>query len=417
MSYILRSAGFAPGGSPSWPLSQPPCWRGFAGAPAPGFSAATVWWQPGDVLALDFANSRYMREGGTASLGAVLSASRTSPATWFTDAGILQPFDANVPAITDRGLYAGGQRVNKCRNFNANPTDLTGVSKAGDAAATLTVVEDSAELAAAGLGGICTSGMAFKLDNSAGSANAQAYVTGNSGNTNPHTMSVYMRSTGSARMVLSSSGGTGWTNSAVYTQRSATVTPANSSQQLVIEAAAGKIVWFILNQLEEATFASPPIVTEGGTGTTRLADALAIPDFAALAAAFGFADGFTVKSRVYFDPAITVTQGIWAFGADSGNYVQGYIAGGGLPRFRLATSGTTRFTLTAGTWATAGWKDVECRAIDGAWQIIATDLAGASDASSFALPALSVGQIGRILSGTGFEMNGPIGEIRVGVAS
>src|SRR5690606_20738143 len=148
--------------------------------------AATAWWRPGDILAFDFANGRYMRDGETASLGAARSASRTSPATWFTDAGILQPFDANVAAITDRGLYAGGQRVNKCRNFNANPTDLTGVSKAGDAAAMLTVVDDSAELAAAGLDGICTSGMAFKFDNSAGTSTSWLYIAGNSGNTNPH---------------------------------------------------------------------------------------------------------------------------------------------------------------------------------------------------------------------------------------
>ena len=102
MSYILRSAGFTPGGSPSWPLSQPPSWRGFAGVPAPGFSAGTIWWQPGDVLALDFVNGRYMREGGAASLAAVLSASRTSPATWFR-----RTFSGPSPQMPRRSRIAG----------------------------------------------------------------------------------------------------------------------------------------------------------------------------------------------------------------------------------------------------------------------------------------------------------------------
>lgn len=408
MSYILRSAGFAPGGSPSWPLSQPPCWRGFAGAPAPGFSAATVWWQPGDVLALDFANSRYMREGGTASLGAVLSASRTSPATWFTDAGILQPFDANVPAITDRGLYAGGQRVNKCRNFNANPTDLTGVSKAGDAAATLTVVDDTAELAAAGLGGICTSGMAFKLDNSAGSANAQAYVTGNSGNTNPHTMSAYMRSTGSARMVLSSSGGTGWTNSAVYTRRSATVTPANSSQQLVIEAAPGVIVWFVLNQLEEASFASPPIVTEGGTGTTRLADAVAVPGFAALVASESLQDGFAGKAIVdvtrLADPA---SRCVFDLGVATGDRVRLDILTDNRIELAIANGGSGPVLQTAALAAT-GQIELEWQARSGASFIRVDGATAAGNSDTFTMPELADAHLGQSRSGAS-ALNGPLG--------
>lgn len=399
MSYILRSAGFTPGGSPSWPLSQPPSWRGFAGVPAPGFSAGTIWWQPGDVLALDFVNGRYMREGGAASLAAVLSASRTSPATWFTQADVLRTFAANAPAITDRGLYAGEQRINKCRNFNANPTDLTGVSKAGDAAATLTLVDDTAELAAAGLGEVCTSGMAFKLDNSAGATNAQAYVTGNSGNTNVHTMSVYMRSTGSVRMVLSSSGGTNWTGPAVYTRLSATVTPANSSQQLVIEAAAGKIVWFVLNQLEEGSFASPPVVTEGGTGTTRLADAITIPDFAATAAASGLEGGFAGEAIVDVTRlADSASRLLWDFGAGISDRACLEIAPDNTVELSVKAAGAGPVLSTAALGST-GQYTLEWQVLSGASAIKVNGAVAASSSATFTMPSLTDGYIGQSRSG------------------
>lgn len=408
MSHIQRSPAFPPGGYPSWPLSQPPCWRGFAGAPAPGLPAATAWWRPGDILAFDFANGRYMRDGETASLGAVLSASRTSPATWFTDAGILQPFDANVAAITDRGLYAGGQRVNKCRNFNANPTDLTGVSKAGDAAAMLTVVDDSAELAAAGLDGICTSGMAFQFDNSAGTSTSWLYIAGNSGNTNPHTMSVYMRSTGSARMVLSSSGGTGWMSSASYTRRSATVTPANSSQQIVIEVAAGKVVWFILNQLEEGSFASPPIVTDGGTGTTRLADAVTVPGFAALAASGSLQDGFAGKAILdvtrLTDPA---SRCIFDLGVATGDRVRLDILTDNRIELAIANGGSGPALQTAALAAT-GEVEIEWQVKSGASFIRIGGTTAAENSDSFTMPELADAHLGQSRSGAS-ALNGPLG--------
>lgn len=209
--------------------------------------------------------------------GNILSVTRSSGIILPNKAGVMQSLDNNTLPRTDRGLYANEQRTNKCRNFNANPTDLTGMAKAGNAAATLTLVDDTAELAAAGLDDICTSGMVFKLDNSFGGATTSyVYLPGYCGNTNPHTMSVYMRATSSARIVLSTSGGTRWSVPAIYTRRSATVTPANATQQLVIEVAAGGIVWFILNQLEEGSFASPPIVTAGAPATRLASDIRAV---------------------------------------------------------------------------------------------------------------------------------------------
>ncbi|MBU2532026.1 MAG: hypothetical protein KKB37_04765, partial [Alphaproteobacteria bacterium] len=80
------------------------------------------WWRPGDVLGFDFTNDRYMRQGIPRPMDAVASTLRATSRLSRTEAGVLVPFGANVAAITDRGLHVEEARVNKCRNFNANPT-------------------------------------------------------------------------------------------------------------------------------------------------------------------------------------------------------------------------------------------------------------------------------------------------------
>jgi hypothetical protein len=191
-----------------------------------------------------------------------------------TAAGVLVPFAAAAPRITDRGLLIEGARTNKSTNYNAAPNgSLTNVIKFGDAAATLTEVDDSAALAAAGLQNICPSGKVFKLDNTAGVAAAVAWCAGVTGNTNTHTASAYVRG-GTGSFAQYSAGGTpygAWAASSSYVRRVGTFTPVDASRVCAIVADAGQVVYFILNQLEEGGFVSSPIVVAGASAT-RAAD-------------------------------------------------------------------------------------------------------------------------------------------------
>lgn len=187
-------------------------------------------------------------------------------------AGAYSAFAANAVVRTNRGLQTRQTKTNKCTNYNANPTDLTNFNAlAGDPAGVLTVVDDSAALAAAGLSGICTSGKVFKLDNSAGSSIVVATIGGFTGNTNPHTVSVWSRVTGgTGRVEMSGNiGRITYSNAAYERKVSANLTPTDGLRQVAITATAGTIVYFILNQLEEAAFAGPPIVTTGAAATVN----------------------------------------------------------------------------------------------------------------------------------------------------
>lgn len=187
------------------------------------------------------------------------------------DAQLIDDGFGRHSAITANGLrlsraglmdrMAGG---NKCLNHNANPTDLTGLYTGGDAAAVLSVVDDSAALAAAGLSGICTSGMVYKLDNSAGTGAAQAIVNGFAGTANQHTLSGYFRGTGNGANLHS-----GYEQGPLITltdayQRSAFHTSTNETLRTYwVRVKPGAVVHFILNQMEELPYLTEPVVTTG----------------------------------------------------------------------------------------------------------------------------------------------------------
>ncbi len=114
--------------------------------------SSASWWLPayaGAGRSADYANGRYMSQG-------VAVEGRASTA-WVKDAdGVLASASALELAIgAGRGLLIEQAATNKCENSNANPIDLAGITKSGDAAATLALVSDSMELAAAGLENIC----------------------------------------------------------------------------------------------------------------------------------------------------------------------------------------------------------------------------------------------------------------------
>lgn len=159
-----------------------------------------------------------------------------------------------LPAITNKAT---------CRKVN--PTDLTNLTKIGDAAATLTVVDDSAALAVAGLDGICTSGKVYKLDNSAGTGTAYAQLVGATSNTNPHSLVVYGRRLVGALALLRLHFAT--TDQQTLSDDGYTrleingATPGSTGDVLQIACIAGATAYFILPSLTETTTAPPyPII-------------------------------------------------------------------------------------------------------------------------------------------------------------
>jgi len=155
-------------------------------------------------------------------------------------------------------------RTNKCTCRKINPVGTSGVVKSGDAAAVLSVVDDSIALAAAGLDKVCTSGKVYKLDNSGGSTDAFAECQGTAGNTNPHTSSAYVRGSGVVGIRKTNIAGAG-EFSASLTSTFTRIADAGNAAATVsvcaVRAALGAIAYFILPQLEEGAFRTDPIIT------------------------------------------------------------------------------------------------------------------------------------------------------------
>lgn len=169
-----------------------------------------------------------------------------------------------------RGPLVEPARTNKVTCRKANPTDTTNITKSGDAAAVLSVVDDSAALAAAGLDKICTSGKVYKLDNSEGAATAIADFSGQTGNTNVHSCAIYVRGVGTGIFGISLGLSVNYTASGSYVQvKNENKTPANSTNILAIRVNAGGVVYFILPQLEEGAFVTSPIALDS-TGADPL---------------------------------------------------------------------------------------------------------------------------------------------------
>ena len=172
---------------------------------------------------------------------------------------------ANGVRASRAGLMDRMAGNNKCQNHNANPADLTNVTKTGDAAGVLSLVDDSAALAEAGLSAICASGMVYKLDNSGGSSEAQAIIEGFSGSTNTHTLSAFVRGSGTIHLHSGYEESAPISVSTAYMQQDWQTTYGTTVGKMWVRATAGSIVYFILNQMEELPYVTDPIVTTGAS--------------------------------------------------------------------------------------------------------------------------------------------------------
>lgn len=203
----------------------------------------------------------------------------------FTPSTTFKDYTRPTP-LTAPGWLCEPARTNKVTCRKANPVDTTGLTKSGDAAAVLSVVDDTAALTAAGLIGVCNSGKVYKFDNSLGTINASTIIQGDTTNINVHSFSCFARN---ASLVATSASfyiGSFPANSSVikgtssYLKCSVTnFVPTGVANKAVLYVTAGSIVYFILPQLEEGSFSTSPITipTDPLTTITRAGTVLTYP--------------------------------------------------------------------------------------------------------------------------------------------
>lgn len=213
------------------------------------------------------------------SLPAGVTFTRNSKATCRNANGKLIEVSVNEPRIDHTpdgiplGLYIEHAATNKCANYNTNPTDTSGVITSGTGS--LSVVNDTVELAVAGLDEICTNGQVYRAEATIGTA-FNVSISGTTGNTNKHSMSLYARGTGSGGTCGSIGlGGTAFdiaqTGETYQQYKYENVTPSSSAQEFTITVNGNSIVYFILNQLEESESCSS-IIPVAGASVTRPID-------------------------------------------------------------------------------------------------------------------------------------------------
>ena len=137
----------------------------------------------------------------------------------------------------------------------------TGVTKAGDAAATLTKVTDATAPFQA------SSADVWLLDNSAGSTDATVDFNGNA-TAAAYTGSVWAKKIAGSPTVSIEGGGTptAISGTASYARYAQSLT-ANLNDNLRVTAPAGAVVRFTAGQLETGPIATPFVVTNGGTAS------------------------------------------------------------------------------------------------------------------------------------------------------
>lgn len=323
-------------------------------------------------------------------------------------AGILR---ADVAANQPRFTYVGGVRrlmiegqvSNKVTARKHNPVDLTNVTAGGDVAATLSIVNDTAALAAAGLSAICTNGAVYRLDNSAGASAAYAVLDGPVGNTNPHVREVYAR--GSGDIQLQYSGGSGLSvigvtfNLAPTYQRctSAAYAPTAATQRLVVYAQPGAMVYFILPGLYDraAPAALYPVIGDTASGVTQASESFRLP----AAVETGLANGAcSVVVRPALAAGVPVAGALFSAGAGTeADRWQLFVNAAGRANLLGAVGGvTTASAVSAGAAIAAGEPFGAAAAIAGGdYAVDDSKGALATSTAPGALPTVTRAYLGR----------------------
>lgn len=219
------------------------------------------------------------------------SLARPSAAVTTTGAGDLVPVASDVARIVgagaNRGLMLEPASANRSSAPSA-PISLAGVYKTGDTAATLSVADDTALLGPAGLGAL-TGGMAFLLDNSAGTGNARMALQRTVDSTGDWVASAWVRATGPFTLRTGYGGYppigqlpgdpavTSGGNVRVRRDRTQKSAGAfNAADVLWCDIASGAKAWIALPQWEPGRTGMTSIIQTDGSMTSRAAETLVL---------------------------------------------------------------------------------------------------------------------------------------------
>lgn len=213
------------------------------------------WVLPGASVDMDFALGLYF--GG--SLSSLLSTTRAQTVSSYatTSKGLLVPFAANTPRITDQGLLVEQGSTNTAL-YSRDMTQASWVA-----------VNMTTALNAVGADGVANS--ATTLTATAGNATIlQALTIGSAA----ETYSVYLkRVSGTGTINISENGGSSWTactiNSTSFTRCSVEATLANPSVGIQI-VTNGDVIIADFNQNEALAFPTSPIPTTTTSVTRNL---------------------------------------------------------------------------------------------------------------------------------------------------
>lgn len=239
----------------------------FAFGPGSPLTNKPYWTLHGATLDAEDTHKRYAIGRTFASPLALFSNSRASD-RWADDAnGVYQVAPALTTNIqSGKGALLAEARTNKCTNYNANPTNTTGI--VGGGGSTFSVVA-YADLPAAVKSAFAPFvNIASAAIHVTGGVGASITFSGSVGNTNAHSFAIngYVVS-GSATMSLTATEGSVALSSNFLRTVSSNVTPTATNRQLRITLGeVGTDIYVILNELQEATFLiDSPVVVAGSS--------------------------------------------------------------------------------------------------------------------------------------------------------
>lgn len=376
---------------------------------------APPWLLPqviGNGIQYEFTRGQYWLGSGLTAESNVLADTRSSDALFDSATGVYSTFGPNVPAITDRGLYPGGQVT--VQNYSS--MDFSAASGWGSAATFSLETRNSViegETAQRHLGNnIASQGRnQVRTLDAAGVHRLDAIIEEVSGtlfdfgilqNVSPFGWLGLGRFTWSTQAITAAAGtianavvenlGTG-PNGGRLRRVSLTVdTGAMESVQFFFypNGTAANTLETIVHYYAAypGTVIRPLIRSPNNAKFTRLADSITNPNFAAHAAAFGFANGMAALARVNLtrlsDPS---ARRIMTFGtAADGVYIEFTTAN----TFKavLRKAGADAVPLTSGTVSATGVYDVTAQFKAGDYSLtVSGGIAGATSASAETLPA------------------------------
>ncbi len=381
------------------PIS-PAAWlaaRGLAGSTAGGDFRARRYWLP----ALAAGQARWASEAeffGQFTAGAGRA--------YMDAAGILRAdLAANQPRFTYVGgvrrLVIEGQIANKVTTPKHNPTTIAGWTTNG--VASLSVVDDTAALGAAGLSAICTTGAVYRIDNAAGGGADYVQLPGGASAVAAHALDAYVRVVaGSGASMSFSTSGAGSINLPAagtgYVRVSNTGTPTAVGQRLQFYVPAGAVIHIILPGLYDRAAPPPPypIIGDTAAAVTQAGESFRLP--AAIEVMMGGAGGRTALVRCsLFSTAAAMALFSFGSGTEADRW-QAYVGGSPARTFLSVMTGNASIASIS----TAGGTIIPGEAFGAAAAIAAADYAvddskGALAASTAAgaLPAVTRGYVGR----------------------